>query len=86
MTLTQEQIKDMTNYKLERFHQQLGSIMLSSQSKHVQEKVSCLLDITQNEIHNRCKFLGGSYWDELQDYIFFEGEKLRDDNFRVNTD
>lgn len=86
MTLTKEELKDMTNYKLERFHQQLESIMLSSQSEEVLSKVSRLIDITRDEIKDRCKLFGGNYWSELQDYIFFEGEKLRDDSFRMNTD
>ena len=86
MTLTKEELKDMTNYKLERFHQQLESIMLSSQSEEVLSKVSRLIDITRDEIKDRCKLYGGSYWSELQDYIFFEHEALSNHSFRVDTD
>jgi hypothetical protein len=68
-------LSKMTNYELERHHQQLENLILSSyNSNHVQTKINKALDECRLEISKRIQHTGGDYWAELQEYMFYEAE------------
>lgn len=72
-------LSKMTNYELERHHQQLENIILSSyNTNHVQIKINKALDECRLEISKRIQHTGGDYWAELQEYMFYEAEKFMD--------
>lgn len=71
-------LSKMTNYELERHHQQLENLILSSHnSNHVQIKINKALDECRLEISKRIQQTGGDYWAELQEYMYCEYEKFR---------